>query len=207
MTREALKEKSYRLLYKQESARLDIFSRLTRRKPRINLTANIAGEDYEAVRADVKTSKIFLRSSTVRINLIIGSLMPGVMALLFLLMTFCRENLNSTDIWIACFIGGMLLAIALSNLKTLLSNARLEIKATGIMEKDRLYSWENILDTYIVIRSGRVAKYLLVLLMDDGEIVRITLNEFASLQHNAAFDISYYIEHYKRLRTITVLSW
>ncbi|WP_044219963.1 hypothetical protein [Chitinophaga pinensis] len=206
MTREALKESLYRLLYEQESARQNIFSRILRRQPSIRSTADIAGEDYEAVRADVNTSKLFLQTSTFRINLILGIIIPGLLFSFFLFQLFREDHLDGTGIVLACLTGSLLLFIILDNLKELFSNTRLEIKVTGIMHNERMYSWENILDTYIVIRRGRVVKYLLVLLLEDGKIVRIRLNEFHAVQYNPALDISYYIEHYKRLRNRTVLT-
>jgi hypothetical protein len=205
MTRETLKESLYERLYKEESARRGIFSRIMRRKPNINATADIAGEDYEAVRADVNTSKLLLQTSTFRINLIVGIVMSSLLFTFFLILQFREERMDSTGIVLACLLGSLLLYLVFSNLKELLANTRLEIKVTGIMHNDRMYLWENILDTYIA-RRGKVVKYLLVLLMDDGKIVRIRLNEFHALRYDPALDISYYIEHYKHLRNKTVLT-
>lgn len=206
MTREILKESLYRRLFKEESARQCIFSRIMRRKPNINATADIAGEDYEAVRADANMSKLFLQTSNFRINQIVGIVMSGLLFALFLILQFREEHMNGAGIVLACLMGSLLSYLVLSSLKELLANTRLEIKVTGIMHNDQMYQWENILDTYIATRRGKVVKYLLVLLMDDGKIVRIRLNEFHAVQYNPALDISYYIEHYKRLRNRTVLT-
>ncbi|SFO50070.1 hypothetical protein SAMN05428949_5442 [Chitinophaga sp. YR627] len=206
MTRELLKEALYKRLYKEESARQDIFHRILRRKPSISSTADIAGEDYEAVRADVNTSKLFRQTSSFRNRQILGMVMPALLLCFLLFQLFREEQLDVTRILMTCLIASLPLFIVLYNLRELLANTRLEIKVTGIMHNDWIYPWENILDTCIVIRRGRAGAYLLVLLMDDGEIVRIRLTEFQTLQHNPALDISYYIEHYKRLRNRTVLA-
>jgi|GEM_PF-4775697 len=206
MTREILKESLYKRLFKEESARQGIFSRIMRRKPNINATADIAGEDYEAVRADVNTSKLFLQTSTFRINQIVGIVMPGLLLTLFLILQFREDRMDGTRIVLSCLIASLLLYFVLSSVKELFANTRLEIKVTGIMHNDRMYLWENTLDTYIAARRGKVVKYLLVLLMDDGKIVRIRLNEFHAVAYNPALDVSYYIEHYKHLRNKTVLT-
>ncbi|TWV95673.1 hypothetical protein [Chitinophaga pinensis] len=206
MTREELKEARYKLLYEQESARQDLFSQIIRRKPIIDSTADIAGEDYEAIRADVNTSKLFLQSSTFDNNLMLGILVSCVMTACFLFQALRDDRVNFREGWLPYLCVCLTLVIVLRNVKMLLSKTRLEINVTGILHNDRMYTWENLLDTYIVTGRGRKAEYLLVLLMDDGEIVRITLNKFHSLQYNPALDISYYIEHYKQLRDRTVLA-
>lgn len=199
-TREALKAKAYARLYEEEAAKQDIFSKLTRQKPKIRSTAEIVGVDHEAVRADVNGSKIFVRTSVAKTALIVQSAPLCIMFLIMMSTAFMQEKMTGSGIFFYCLLGGILLAFAFPNLIRLFNKPAIEIKSSGIRLNKHLYSWKSILDTYIVIRRGRGAEWQLLLLMDNGKIVRMRLNDFFSLQHDAtAMNISYYIEHYKRL--------
>jgi hypothetical protein len=202
-TRDVLKERSYARLLKEESAKVNIISRLIGQRPKISSTADIVGEDYEAVRADVNGSKTFVRSGAAKTSLIVQTAVPGIMVLVSLSSIFLNEDIPLGGVLVSCFAASVFLVMAFPGIKKLLSRPHIEVKVTGIRLNKHLYAWTSILDTYIVIRKGKGAAWQLVLLTDSGKIIKMSLQDFSSLQHNAALDISYYIEHYKRLQQRT----
>lgn len=198
--RDVLKAQCYARLVKEEMARMNIFMRLIGKRPKIRSTSEIVGIDYEAVRADVNSSKIFTRTTTSRAALCYNVVIPGMMCAMGIASVFINGAITTYKIIFGSVVGGVFLLITYPFLRRLLSAPSIEIKATGIRLNKCFYAWTQVLDTYIVIKKGRGAESQLVLLTDKGQIIRIALGDFSTLQHNAAFDISYYIEHYKRLR-------
>ncbi|MBW8684602.1 hypothetical protein [Chitinophaga rhizophila] len=205
--RDVLKAQHYARLIKEETAQLNVLVRLTGIKPRISTTADIAGEDYEAVRANANTSKVFTRTSTARRTLFFQAAIPVLMCILIILAVIVHGDVTPYSIAFGSTLGAAFFVMAVLHVRKLLAAPSIEIKAAGILLNKHFHSWTTVLDTYIVIRKVRGnTESTLILLTDNGAIIKTPLHDYSSLGQNAAFDISYYIEHYKRLQYQTAFA-
>ncbi|GAA3917557.1 hypothetical protein GO495_20245 [Chitinophaga oryziterrae] len=96
------------------------------------------------------------------------------------------------------FVGTMTFGM----LYSLKRNNQIEISSQQIKLEEKTFSWDHILDMYIIIKPIRGSKYdsynyILALLLDTGEIYRYSLDEYTIAAEEFTWEVSAYLEHFR----------
>ncbi|MCF6406982.1 hypothetical protein L3C95_29045 [Chitinophaga filiformis] len=196
-TREELKVQVYDVLYEEEYALLSKTAKAFDAEPDIRHTGRFVKKN-NAIIPDTVTAKLFPESMEHRM----GPAIVGIIACAFIVW-FIFFNGPHVPVWIR-ILGVVFFLVATGILIARVMKADpeiyIEVSSAGVGWNGYSFTWQQILDTYIVKRPGRNAPAELVLLLDNGSIFRESLRNYKTAssiwapQHD---ELCFYIEHFK----------
>ncbi|MCF6406981.1 hypothetical protein L3C95_29040 [Chitinophaga filiformis] len=194
LTREQIKAHYYKLFLDDELSCRGFVNSFVGSKPTIKDTTSYVRPGRTHF-PDNATSRVFRESFLYRLQLFLLVGVPAI-ALIGVIFQVGEER----PLWLnrlAALL--MLLALVISWWKTMQrkEHRRLEISAAGISIGHRHFPWMNIVGTMMVRRLGENKKYKLVLLLDNGKIIRHDVEYYYSFLSRSRRDISVAIEHFK----------
>jgi hypothetical protein len=193
-TREELKEQLYDAFYKEECSLLNKPGIEDDAKPCIWHTQHYAKES-KIVIPFLVVSKLFPKRANYRRSKAAAGITIGTIIVLILLFDDTGSFLSRI---VLSAIGALMVyGITIEQLVRVVPGNHIEISSEGIKLKDRNFTWDQIMGTYIVFRRYKMQ---LVLLLDDGEILRQELENYGKFSFRRGKQISeicHCIEHFK----------
>jgi hypothetical protein len=195
-----LRDSLYEKLCKEEN--ITTYNLVWERTTRIMKTAALRYKYQKTIKDDLKEQILKRRLSMIIGRIIFSALFLGIIGLMMYSAFKFGDWRNG---WYLIFMIVMTLfigSIVFGNLYSLTQNNQIEISSQQIKLQEKTFSWDNILDMYIVIKPIRGSRYnasnhILVLLLDTGEIFKYTLDGYTIAAEEFTWEVSAYLEHFR----------